>query len=152
MNRRTVELVVALAVGALCVGGLFEAYSYRGQSSTMPLAVVGTALALSLIWAVQSAVGLARGDTAAFSPSPLEALRFAIVVVAAVLYVYGVIHVGFFTSTVIMVPVLAAALGYRNWLASLIATVIFVAVLYGVFHMLLAIPLPPETLLGSLGF
>jgi hypothetical protein len=151
MNKQTVELTVALAVGALCAGGLVESWGYSGQSSYMPIAVLAFAACMSLIWAAQSALGLVRGSTERMDVEGPVLARFAFLVVAIVAYVLGVTWLGFFTSTLIMVPVVAAVLGYRHWAVSLTATLAFVAVLYGVFRLLLSIPLPEEAVLGLLG-
>lgn len=150
-NRAAIELAAALGVGAISVFGVVEASRYHGASSYMPLAVTGLSVALAGVWAVQSALALARGRGAYFTiPAPVM-VRFAIVVAAVVLYVVGIGSVGFFTSTVVMVPGLAMLIGYRNVPVALIATAGFCAVLYGVFRLLLAVPLPPERLFQAMG-
>lgn len=151
MTKQTVELIVASVVGALCAGGLVEAWGYSDQSSYMPIAVLAFAACMSLIWASQSALGLVRGRTDRLAVEEPILARFAFIVGATVAYVLGVTWLGFFTSTLIMVPIMAAVLGYRHWTVSLTATVAFVAVLYGVFRLLLSIPLPEEAILGFVG-
>ena len=151
MNRSLVELLVAGAVCGLCVAGLLEAWSYAGASRYMPVAVIGFALGLGLIWAAQNAVALVRGRAERMAVPSGDLGRFAGIVLAVALYVLGVVWIGFFTSTLVMVPALSAALGYRRWRVALVATLGFAAVLYGVFRLLLAIPLPPEAVLGLVG-
>jgi putative tricarboxylic transport membrane protein len=151
MRKAAVELPVALALCALCVAGLLEASGYRGQSSYFPLAVIGFATVLAAIWAGQSAIALARGAGARFEARAGDLARFGFVVAVIVVYTLGVAWLGFFTSTIVMVPVLAAVLGYRQWGVSLVATLAFVTILYGVFRLLLAIPLPREAVLGFIG-
>lgn len=150
-NRAAVELAVALGVGAISVAGVLEASGYRAGSSTMPLAVTAFAAALSAVWAVQAGTALARGTWGRLEVTGGAVRRFALVVAATVLYVLAVTHVGFFTSTLVMVPLFAFAIGYRNLKVALAATAGFCVVLYGVFRLLLKIPLPQEVLLRGLG-
>ncbi|WP_420394518.1 tripartite tricarboxylate transporter TctB family protein [Acuticoccus sp.] len=151
VNRFSVELLVACALAALCVAGLFEAWSYRAASKYTPVAVMGLALILSLVWMAQNAIPLVRGRFQELHVERGEVARFVGVVLAVATYVTGVVQIGFFTSTLVMVPLLSAAVGYRSWPIALAATVGFVAVLYGVFRLLLSIPLPPEAVLGLVG-
>ena len=150
-NRAAIELVAALAVGAVSAAAVAESYGYRGASSYMPTIIAGFAVALSAIWALQSAVALARGTWAPFEITGAAVLRFATIVAVTALYVLGITYAGFFTSTVVMVPLFAFLIGYRNLPVALIATAGFCVILYCVFRLLLKIPLPPETLLEQIG-
>ena len=150
-NRAAIELATALGVGAISVLGVIEAAGYRGASSYMPLAVTGFAAALSAVWATQSALALSRGTGVRVTLDRGLLLRFAIIVAAVIGYVLAVTYVGFCTATLIMVPGLSFLIGYRNLPVALITSAGFCVVLYGVFRLLLSIPLPPETLLQALG-
>ncbi|MCF3933831.1 tripartite tricarboxylate transporter TctB family protein [Acuticoccus sp. M5D2P5] len=151
MPRSVIELVAALVATAVAVAGIVEASGYRGASSYMPLAVTGIAAVLGLVWAGQSAFALARGAGGTMQFPAALVGRFIIIVAAAVAYVYGIAHIGYFTSTIIMVPVLSTAIGYRNFVVTVLATIGFCAVLYAVFRLLLSVPLPPEAILNLLG-
>lgn len=151
MNRRVVELFAAVAVGLIFTMLLVESFHYRGQSSYMPIATTGLAVILCAGWAVQSARLLVTGRGDRYDATPADFGRFALVVGVGILYVLGVTFVGFFTSTIIMVPGLAFALGYRSLKVAIVATVGFIVVLYGVFELLLSIPLPQEALFGMTG-
>jgi putative tricarboxylic transport membrane protein len=151
MRKAAVELPVALALCALGVGGLVEASGYRGQSSYFPLAVLGFGTALAVVWAGQCSLALARGAHPRFEARAGDFARFGFVVVVIVLYTLAVAWAGFFTATLVMVPALAGVLGYRRWGVAILATLVFVTVLYGVFRLLLSIPLPREAVLGFIG-
>ena len=146
-NRAAIELGSALIVAAVSVGALVEASGYRGASAYMPLAVTAFATALALVWAGQSALALARGSGGRFEISAQAVARFVVIVAAVVAYVFGITYAGFFTATVLMVPALAFAIGYRDVVTTALATIGFCLVLYGVFRLLLSIPLPPEAIL-----
>lgn len=151
MTKRVVELLVAVAVGIASALALMEGWSYRGQSSYMPVAVSGFALFLSLAWAIQSLKGILVGDRQTFEVETADFVRFAVIVGTTIVYVLGVTYLGFFGSTLVMVPALAFAMGYRDWKVAAVATLVFVAVLYAVFRALLSIPLPYDALLNLLG-
>ena len=151
MNRRKVELVAAILVGILAILGFVEAYGYKGQSSYMPLAATGAGVLLSLAWAIQTGRMLAAGLVETYGATGRDYVHFAVVCVVAILYVLGVTFLGFFTSTIVMVPLLAFALGYRHVPTAILSTAVFSLILYGVFDKLLSIPLPPEAILGAFG-
>lgn len=148
MNRNALELIVALVVGAVFGYLLLESSGYRGQSSMMPLAATGLAVALCLVWAAQAGMGLVRHHGERVSPNRRELLHLALIVASVIAYVSAMQTIGFFTATLVMIPVLSGILGYHNWKVSLLATLGFVIVVYAVFRQLLSIPLPPEALLS----
>lgn len=151
MTKRTLELIAAALVAAVFAFLFFEALSYRGRSSYVPSAATGLGFVMCLFWMI-SAIRLRpeEGDV----PLPVtraDLTRFGLIVLAGVLYLLGFAWIGFFTSTLIVVPVLAAALGYRNWTVLIPTTLGFVILLYGVFRLLLSVPLPREAILALMG-
>ncbi|MDX2482932.1 MAG: tripartite tricarboxylate transporter TctB family protein [Pseudodonghicola sp.] len=152
MNRNLLELLAAVFVTAFFVYLFGEARGYAGQSKVMPVAVTGLAVALSLTWGAQCCVALVKGGGAAETgPAPFDLRRLAIIATAVVIYALGIGTLGYFTSTIIMLPALSISLGYRNWLVAILVTLGFAAVLYAVFRLLLSVPLPAETLFGMVG-
>lgn len=147
MRKNIIELVVALAVASLAAAGLVEASGYQGQSGYMPIAILALATLLSLAWAGQCLYGLRARTGEVIRPDLSTALRLSGFALAVAAYVLGVTYVGFFTSTLLMLPLLSAFLGYRNWRVSVGVAVGFVAILYCVFQLLLSIPLPPEAVI-----
>lgn len=151
MNRRMVELGASLISGTIFAYLLVEAWGYRGQSSYMPVATTGLSVFLCLIWAGQSVRLIVAGRADHYEATKADFLNFAIVATGTAAYVLAVTYVGFFTSTLALVPLLAFALGYRKITTALVTTVCFIVILYGVFALLLSIPLPPEALFEYLG-
>jgi len=151
MKRAGVELAAALSVCVISVAGVAEASGYRGASAYMPVTVTVLAATLSLVWGGQCAVTLFRGDGESLAIPAVQVWRFATVIGIAILYVLGITHAGFFTATVIMIPLLALSIGYRNLTLTLVATGAFCILLYAVFRLLLSIPLPPERILQWTG-
>lgn len=151
MPRGVIELFAALVVTLVAAAGVFEASGYRGASAYMPVAVTGLATALGLVWMAQSAIALSRGTSGTLSASPAVLGRFVAIALIAGAYIFGMAHVGYFTATVVMVPLLSTAIGYRNFRVTALATLGFCVVLYAVFRLLLSVPLPPEAILGLIG-
>lgn len=152
MNRNIVELFAAVLVCVFFAFALVEAWSYKGQSSYMPVAVTGFAVVMAGIWITQSVWKLATlASPAVFDPSSGDMLRFGAILIVMTIYVLGVTYLGFFSTTIVMVPVLAFLAGYRNLPATALGTILFVVGLYAVFRLLLSIPLPQDRLLNLVG-
>lgn len=151
MPRPLIELVVALVVAALCIAGFFEAANYRGASAYLPNAVLALALLLSLIWALQSVIALRKGDWDTDAPGveswPKLLSFFAVVFV----YVIIIPLLGFFTTTLVFIPLVTVMLGYRKKSVLVGAPIVFVAALYVLFGLVLRVQLPDELLLQLAG-
>ena len=151
MNRRLVELAAAGVFAALFAFLFFEGIGYSGRSAYMPTAATGIGLLMCCFWALKSVRMLAAGQAEHFDVKVSDGLRFALILAAGSIYVIGFIWLGFFTSTVIMVPAVAWVLGYREPKVIALTTLGFTFVLYVVFRLLLAIPLPREALPALFG-
>ena len=151
MNRCLVELAAAGIFAALFAFLFFEGIGYSGRSAYMPTAATGIGLLMCCFWALKSVRMLVAGQAEHFDVKVSDGVRFALISVAGSLYVAGFIWLGFFTSTVIMVPAVTWALGYREPKVIALTTLGFTIVLYVVFRLLLAIPLPREALLKLFG-
>ncbi|MCA0851255.1 tripartite tricarboxylate transporter TctB family protein [Salipiger thiooxidans] len=151
MSRRHTELVAASLFGILFAVLLWNGLSYGNRSAYMPSAASGLGLLMCIAWAIGVFV-TTQGEAAAPMATQADVRRFLIIVCAGAAFVAGFFWVGFFTTTLIFVPALSYAFGYRNALVIGLTTVGFVVVLYIVFRALLAVPLPPDRLLTMAGF
>lgn len=150
MNRRALELGAAGLFAVFFAVLFFQAVGYPGRSAYMPAAASGIGLLMCCVWALRAVRLLASGQAERYDATRSDVARFALILVAAAMYVAGFIWVGFFTSTIVMVPAVAMTLGYRNRTAVASTTLGFALVLYAVFRILLSVPLPPEALLTLL--
>ncbi|WP_126975919.1 tripartite tricarboxylate transporter TctB family protein [Frigidibacter oleivorans] len=156
MRRVHLELALSLGCAALSLLGYATARGYGGGSGMLPSAVLLIATALSAIWFLQSVIELRRTPVEGPAPDPLRISpaqlgRFAALILGTALVVLGIDSIGFFTAGLILLPAMAVALGYRAPGPIAVATLCFIALLYGVFHLLLKLPLPPEAVLSLLG-
>jgi putative tricarboxylic transport membrane protein len=147
---KIVELAVALVVLALAALGLVDALGFPRASAYLPVAVLGLTCFLSLAWAVQSVLAIRR-EPPTLRLDPAETRRLLTLAALSLLYAVGIVEVGFFTSTIIFIPLSGLLLGYRDARGLAIATVAFTALLYAVFGLLLRTPLPPELVLTLIG-
>lgn len=139
MERRQ-DLTTGLGFALLGLAIWWLAQGYRGASGAYP-ATLGVALAiLGLLVAGRALVR--RGDAA--RPLSENAGPLALTIGMAALYVWGVTRIGFFTASVALMLALPPLLGLRRpWLV-ILATLVFVALVYAVFTLLLGKPLPPD--------
>ena len=149
--KPVVELLFALLVGALCIVGYFEAAGYRGQSAYLPVAVMVLGVLLSTIWAVKSGFLLWKAPEAAASEAEVSWSKLVAFVFSVLVYALSVPVIGFFTMTLVFVPVVAFILGYRKTWVLLATPALFVGVLYVLFRQVLQVPLPNERLLLLIG-
>lgn len=147
---KVVELVIALVLLVLAGLGLAEATGFPRASAYLPVAVLGLTCALSLAWAVQSVLAIRR-ESPTLHLDAAETRRLLTLAALSLLYALAIVEVGFFTSTILFVPLAGLLLGYRKVRGLAIATVAFTALLYSVFGLLLRTPLPPERLLQLFG-
>lgn len=151
MNRSYLEL---LAVGIFVVFFAFlfnEGLSYRGQSAYMPVAASGIGLLMCFFWGVHTARLVVSDKSEYYETNGSDVKRFALLLGVGVVYILGFVWLGFFTSTLIMVPSVSIMLGYRNKNVIIATTIAFTFILYAVFRLLLSIPLPKELILTLIG-
>lgn len=92
--------------------------------------------------------GLRMGPRRAAEPVVTSWLAFAAFLVPTVLYAVAVGRVGFFTSSIVYIPLVAFLIGLRqHWLNALV-TILFLLATWLVFVALFARPLPREIFWG----
>ncbi len=147
---KIVELVIALVVLGLAALGLVDAAGFPRASAYLPIAVLGLTCALSLAWAIQSVLAIRR-ERPTLRLDPAETRRLLTLAALSLLYAVAIVEIGFFTSTILFIPLSGLLLGYRNVQGLVISTVAFAVLLYAVFGLLLRTPLPPELILQLIG-
>lgn len=141
MTRIHMDTVLGAVTTLLALAGVWYALSLGEGPRVFPLLVLTPALVIGPLIMVRGQRKLARGDAPAFFASRL---RFFQLLTMMVLFILGVQYLGFFTTTVVMVPLTAWTLGYRNLKVIVITTAVFLAFIYGLFIQIFSRPLPPE--------
>ncbi len=139
MERRQ-DIAAGLAFALLGIAVWWLAQAYRGAGGTYP-AVLGAVLAgLGLLIAGRAV--LRTSNTA--RPLVENAAPLALTVIVAAVYIWAVTRIGFFTASAAIMLALPPLLGLRRPWLTLLATAVFVALVYAVFVLLLGKPLPPD--------
>lgn len=127
---------------ALGIAAAWGATTYQGAGGIYPLvlglllAVLGTIVALRAVLSRNSAERIL-----------IEApVKLWTAVAAVALYVALVVPLGFYTASLLLMLAMPFALGFRRFAYALTVAVIFVAIVYGVFSVLLEKPLPREAI------
>ncbi|MGB5917849.1 tripartite tricarboxylate transporter TctB family protein [Arcobacter sp.] len=141
------EIIIAISLVGICLAGLiFEVSTYSGTSSIMPYGVLTIAGVLSLFWFIQSILELRKTQVLekdVFEGS-IESKRFFVFFCITLIYVIGITLIGFFTATIIAIPIISISMGYRSLMGIAVTTVLFTAIIFIVFSLFLKVPLPLE--------
>ena len=140
------DIVLGLGFASLGIAAAWMARGYAGASGAYPM-VLGLVLALLGVIVAARAVRPTFGQARSLCDAPA---RLITAVVISALYVAAVTQLGFYTSSFLVMLAMPAALGFRRGLYALATAVVFVAIVFLVFSVLLENPLPREAILTLL--
>ena len=136
------DVVLGTSVAILAALGCWTATGLGPDARVFPMLVLVPAVPIGILIAVRGQLRLLRGgDNPRFFTSPG---RFLLVVGAMVLALLGVQHLGFLTTSALLIPLLSALLGYRRPVPVILTTALFIAMVHIVFVQVLSRPLPAE--------
>lgn len=147
MERRQ-DIGLGLAFIGLGLAAAWMATSYNGAGGTYPM-VLGIILTLLGVTVALRAVRKGSIEERRLVEAPSKMITAVIV---AVIYVALIVPLGFYTSSVLLMLSLPIALGFRQWLYTLIVALVFILVVFLVFSVLLEKPLPREAIAPLFGF
>lgn len=136
------DTVLGAAVTLLSIAGICYAATLGEGPRVFPLMVLIPAVILGPIIMLRGQRKLRdNGENPHFFTSfP----RFFMLLVLLILLILGVQEIGFFTTTVVLIPVIAWTLGYRKPLPLAITTIGFLGFIHILFIEIFSRPLPPE--------
>lgn len=147
MERRQ-DIGLGLAFIGLGLAAAWMATSYNGAGGTYPM-VLGIILTLLGGTVALRAVRKGSIEERRLVEAPSKMITAVIV---AVIYVALIVPLGLYTSSVLLMLSLPIALGFRQWLYTLIVALVFILVVFLVFSVLLEKPLPREAIATLFGF
>jgi putative tricarboxylic transport membrane protein len=117
-----------------------------------PRMVLGLLGVLSVVWLARTfvtggsrfAAPVAEGETGEVEPFFIHAGYFVAAITMLTAYVLLVGQIGYFSSTILFIPAMALALGYRRPLGILLTTGAFVGMIYLIFVVMFRRRLPTE--------
>jgi hypothetical protein len=133
--------IAGVVLIAVCVWLLTKVIDMPEMSALLPMAMLGAIIVLSALMILRN---IFKAKATAIKPVFTSLPRFLLVVSSVGLYVLAVANIGFYTSTLIMLPTVAWLFGYRSPKGIALATVIFVGGIALIFLGLMNQSLPPE--------
>lgn len=150
MRQASIELGVASLGAGLSLTGVVYAMEFPRDSAYLPTAVLSLLTLLLVVWATKAFVLVRQQRTEPLQFQKGEVRRFVVLVIASIALIAISPWLGFATSFLIFVPLTGFLLGYRKWKWLLLTGVVFTALIYLVFIVLLSRPLPAELLMRFL--
>lgn len=147
MVYRLRDRIASAVVLALALAGFIHILELPAGAALFPKLVLGLTSLLSAIWLVSSLMNrrfdadLESEDASPFVENPVNLVIFIVAIGA---YIALIDIIGYFTSTILFMAVLTVALGFRRFVFTGVAIVLFVGLVYCVFILLFERPLPIE--------
>lgn len=139
------QLAINLMVAAGGAVILWDGFSLPGNSAYFPVTVGAALIVLSLISAFH-VIGKAAAITDEASlPRGLAGLALLVV------FIWSAGSIGFLTSSLWFIPVMAVLGGERHWLRALLITFGFCLVAWLMFGLIFSQTMPPELIFGEVG-
>lgn len=135
--------ISAVVIFAFTTAAFIMAGNYGGGSGMFPRIISAIMMFLSVLLFIRGIVRPTAGEPITAG----EIGRVAFVIVMTFIYIVSVDTIGFVTSSVIFVPVVAYTLGIRNHLLVWLSTIFFVSLVAYVFRSIFHVPLPREVIL-----
>ncbi len=145
MTFRSAEVMAGLMLVAFSVFAWREAASIRGDAAFFPSAIIVALGFFSLVYLVRS-VAAGRRTEAVFERWWIFVAALAI----SLIYANAVAYVGYVTSTVVFIPVMAWVIGFRRPAYIAVTTLVYLLCVYFMFEVVFRRPLPSEMLLELL--
>ena len=146
MDSKPIDIGVGIALCILSSAIFIYAGNYKGSGISQygpnffpqTLAVLMFFFsALMIVQAVRGHAlkGLDSINTAGF-------IRATVTLVFSVIYLVAMQFFGFFLSTIIFLYVVMTYIGHRGQVVRIVSSLLVAAIIYGIFHFFLKIPLP----------
>lgn len=139
------DLIASIAIIVVAAFLLLRTPDMPTMSSLLPITMLSTLIGLSTLMILR--VFLATRSERVKAPRHKifdDGPRFLGIVASIGLYVAGVSLIGFYTTTAVMVPLVAWCFGYRDIKRLLLADLIFTGGLVVIFALLMGQDLPTE--------
>lgn len=116
------------------------------MTALLPIMMLSALILLGVLLIGRCLLRRQRQQNGGFTPLSVftDARRFLGIIISIGLYIAGITQLGFYSSTAIMVPVVAWCFGYRSLKGVLLADLIFTGSLAVIFVLLMGQDLPAE--------
>lgn len=141
------ETLTAIGIALAAAGFLVPTFDLRPISALLPAAMLIGLIVLSAALLVRDQRKAAAGDAA--DPMTKSPLRVAGAFLLIVAYALATDFVGFYPATVVTIPLVAWAFGYRSPVGLALATVIVVGAIWLIFDFAMSQDFPAGRLWES---
>ncbi|MEH0069775.1 tripartite tricarboxylate transporter TctB family protein [Pannonibacter sp. Pt2-lr] len=143
MEKRQ-DIVTGIIFASVGLTAAWMASGYRGASGTYPM-VLGLILTL-----LGGAVAVRAARSGRNQPRNLvdAPVQMAAAMVVAFIYVAAITPLGFYTASFLLMLAMPMVLGFRRWVYAVTVAVVFMALNFLVFSILLQKPLPREAIMS----
>ncbi|WP_180902625.1 tripartite tricarboxylate transporter TctB family protein [Martelella soudanensis] len=125
------ETLTAIGIIIAAAAFLFPTADLRPISALLPAAMLVGLIVLSILLLIGDQRHAAQGEAAETIAKSWRRVIGAFCLILA--YALGCDFVGFYPSTIVVIPLVAWVFGFRNWLGLLAATVIVVGAIWLIF-------------------
>ena len=134
------ETLTAVGIIVVAAGFLIPTTDLRAISALLPAVMLVGLIVLSVLLLLADQRKAAEGEPAApMTKAPKRVIGAFLLIVA---YALATDFIGFYVSTVVTIPLVAWAFGYRNPLGLTIATVIVVGTIWLIFDVAMSQDFP----------
>lgn len=149
-GRITPTAIGAAVLISVVLFFLFFSVNLKGSSAYFPTFTLGLILILSMVLIVKEVFVRKPADPDAKKGEPWSktlTLQIALSIVLMFAYIPLMNWVGFYTTTLIYVPIVSYIYGYRDIKRVIIGTVVYTGLLYIIFSQLMGREMPSGILL-----
>lgn len=142
MITRNAEAIAGLVLVCFAIFAWYASYSIRGSAAFFPSIIIIALGLFSVIYLARSLLAPRR------IPQVFERWWiFLIVLGLTIVYAMMVVKVGYITSTVVYIPLLAWIIGFRRPVYIAVTTLTYMVCVYVLFEIVFRRPLPSELFL-----
>jgi len=138
-HDRTAGIVI-FAVSALL---FYNTHDYPPETAEFPRIILSIMLILSG-WMILRSFVLADWRSKTYEEFFIHGGRFVLAVSMMAVYILGINYLGYYTTTLAYIPLMAWLLGFRNRLMIVLSTILYLALILVVFDILFERQLPKE--------
>ena len=136
------EMVAGLVIFAGSVAGFVHTFTMYPEAAMFPRFILGFMGLLSIYLVVKNY--LATQDETESGRFFIHLPRLLLIIFFMLAYIFLASSLGYYTSTLIFLPVTAYALGFRNPVYLAITTAAYLLFVFLVFNLLFSLPFPAE--------
>lgn len=146
MDSKRIDIGVGIVLSIFSSAVFIYAGNYKGAGVSQygpnffPQSLAVLMFLFSVLMIVQAVRGRALKGLEAINKAGF--IRATVTLVFSIIYLVAMQYLGFFLATIIFLYVVMTYIGHEGKIVRIISSLIVSAIIYGIFHFFLKIPLP----------